>query len=142
MRLERNYSEAVGLLQARQAQFYFASQDDKGSDQVLLALMQRLAGDAADARVTAEQARNALEQLCRSQPDSWTLAGYLSEAYAVLGEKDAALREAKRAIMLVRSAKDRLETPRFEENLVLIQTIFGENSSADLKSYPVVTNAL
>ena len=70
LRLERNYGEAVRLLQARLAQFHFASQYDKGNDQVALALTQRLAGDTAGAKVTAEQARNTLEQLYRDQPDN------------------------------------------------------------------------
>jgi hypothetical protein len=130
LRLERNFGEAVRLLRARQGQFHFASQDARCSDQVLLAFMQRLAGETAGAKLTAEQARNTLERLCRDQPDSWTLAGYLSKAYAVLGEKDPALREANRAIVLVQGAKDRIETPRLEENLVLVQTIFGENGHA------------
>ena len=34
LRLERNYGEAVRLLQARLAQFHYDSQFDKGSDQV------------------------------------------------------------------------------------------------------------
>ena len=37
--------------------------------QVTLACLQRLAGDTAGATVTAEQARNTLEQLYRNQPD-------------------------------------------------------------------------
>ena len=63
LRLERNLAEAVRLLQARQTQFHFASEIEKGINQVLLALMQRLAGDAASAKATAEQARNTLEPL-------------------------------------------------------------------------------
>ncbi len=47
-----------------------------------------------------------------------------------MGEKDSALKEAERAIMLRPSVKDRLEGPGFEENLALIQTIFGESSRA------------
>ena len=43
LRLERNYAEAVRLLQARQAQFHFASEIEKGINQVLLALLQHLA---------------------------------------------------------------------------------------------------
>ena len=50
LRLERNYGEAIRLLQARLAQFHFDSEYDKGFDQVALALMQRLAGDAAGAK--------------------------------------------------------------------------------------------
>jgi len=58
LRLERNYGEAVRLLQARQAQFHFASPAVKTWDQVNLALTQRLAGDTAGAKVSAEQVRN------------------------------------------------------------------------------------
>ena len=69
--------------------------------------MQRLAGDTAGAKVTAEQARNTLEQLYRDQPDNSSLAAMLSQAYAAMGEKDSALKEAERAIMLLPRAKDR-----------------------------------
>jgi serine/threonine-protein kinase len=48
----------------------------------------------------------------------------------VLGEKELALKEAERAIKLLPSAKDRVWGPACEENLALIQTMFGENSQA------------
>jgi hypothetical protein len=54
----------------------------------------------------------------------------LSIANAALGEKDLALKEAERAIMLEPRAQDAISGPGFEENLALIQTIFGENSRA------------
>jgi serine/threonine-protein kinase len=130
LRLERNYGEAIRLLQARQAQFHFDSEFDKGTDQVLLALMQRLAGDAADAKATAEQARNTFEQLCRDQPDNAFAASRLSQAYAAIGAKESALKAAERAIMLLPAAKDRVSGPTLEENLAFIQTIFGDNSRA------------
>ena len=130
LRLERNLGEAVRLLQARQAQFHFASEIDKGINQVLLAFVQRLAGDSARAKVTAEQARNTLEPLCKNQPDNALFAAVLSLADAAIGEKDSALKEAERAIMLLPSSKDRVIGPGFEENLALIQTIVGENSRA------------
>jgi len=130
LRLERNYGEAVRLLQARQAQFHFASEYDRGRDQMVLAFAQRLAGDKAGAKVTAKKARNTLEQLCRDQPDSQELAALLSQAYAALGEKDSALKAAERAVMLLPRAKDAVDGPVMEENLALIQTICGENSRA------------
>ena len=99
------------MLQARQAQFHFTSEFDKATDQAWLAFTQRLAGDTAGAKVTAEQARNTLEQLCKNQPDNAYFAALLSQAYAALGEKDSALKEAERAIMLLPSAKDRVEGP-------------------------------
>ena len=54
----------------------------------------------------------------------------LSLANAVLGEKEAALQEAQRAIMLLPSIKDRVWGPIFEENLAVIQMMVGENSRA------------
>ena len=96
----------IRLLQARQAQFHFGSEIDKAITQVVLAFTQRLAGDTAGAKVTAEQARNTLEPLCKNQPDNADFAALLSLAYATLGDKDSALKEAERAIMLLPSAKD------------------------------------
>jgi TolB-like protein/predicted Zn-dependent protease len=130
LRLERNYREAVQLFQARPTQFHFDSDDEKAFDQLAFALVQRLAGDTAGAKITAERARNTLEQLCRDQPDDANLAGMLSQANAALGEKDSALKEAERAIMLLPSAKNAVDGPAMEENLAVIQTMFSENSNA------------
>jgi tetratricopeptide (TPR) repeat protein len=130
LRLERNHGEAIRLLQTRQAEFHFTSEDAKGVNQLILAWTQRLAGDTASAQATAEQARNTLEPLWKNQPDNASLAGMLSLANAAFGEKDSALKEVERAMTLVPSAKDRLSGPTYEEILALIQTMFGENSHA------------
>jgi TolB-like protein/Tfp pilus assembly protein PilF len=127
--LERNLGEAVRLLQDRQAQFHFASELEKTSNQVGLALAQRLAGDTVGAKASAEEARNTLEQLYRDQPDK-APALSLSLAYAAAGEKDLALKTAAHLILLVPRAKDSKVGPMFEENLALIQTMVGENSGA------------
>src|SRR5437870_4630118 len=130
LRLERNFSGAVRLLQARQVQFHFASEIDKAGNQVLLAGVQHLAGDTTGARATAQRARNTLEPLCKNQPANHHVVALLSVAYAVLGEKDSALKEAERAIVLLPSAKDRAAGPGLEENLALIEMTFGANSRA------------
>jgi serine/threonine-protein kinase len=132
LRFERNYGEAIRLLQARQAQFHFTSQFFKATEQLQLVFMQRLAGDTAGANVIAEQARNAFEQLYKDQPDEAFVAALLSKAYAGIGDKDSALKEAERAVMLAPPAKDAVTGPAMAENLALIQTIFGENSRAIL----------
>jgi TolB-like protein/Tfp pilus assembly protein PilF len=130
LRLERNYAEVIRLLQARLARPPSASETIKAITQIELALHQRIGGDAAGAKVTAEQARTTLEQLCKNQPDNPDFAVLLSLAHAALGEKDSALKEAERAIMLLPSAKDRVYGPSFEEDLAVIQTMFGANSQA------------
>ena len=127
LRLERNHTEAIRLLQARLAQSKFSSEIYKGATQVYLAIAQRLAGDAAGASVTAEQAIDTLEPLAKNQPDNSNFAAWLALANAVLGEKDQALKEAERATMLLPSTKDAVDGPGAEENLALIQAIFGEN---------------
>jgi len=129
LRLERNYGEAIRLLRARLAQPRF---DSEGDSKVVLALMQRLAGNMADAKLTAEQARLALEQRYRDQQSDAFLAAGLSRAlsrdYAVLGEKDLALKAAEHAVVLLPRTKDRVSGPALEENLALVQVIFGESS--------------
>jgi serine/threonine-protein kinase len=139
LRLERNLCEAVRLLQARLAQFHVASQDEKAGEQVFFALTQRIAGDGAGAKITAEPARNTLDHLYRDQSDNLQarapragadLALQLSLACAVMGEKDSAIKTAERAIMLLPRTNDAAAGPVYEENLALIETIVGENSPA------------
>ena len=130
LRLERNHSEAVQLLQARQTQFRYDSESQKAVDQLVLAWTQHLAGGTTGAKVTAEQARNTLGQLCKDQPDNSDLAGMLALANAVLGEKNSALNEIQRAIMLLPNAKDQVNGPAREEGLAVIQMTFSENSQA------------
>jgi non-specific serine/threonine protein kinase len=134
LRFERNYGEAVRRLQARLAQFHYDSDIARGDDQVRLALMQRVAGDWAGAKVTAEQSRDILERLYRDESrmprGRAEVAADLSQAYAVMGDKDSALKIAAHAIMLLPRARDPKLGPGFEENLALIQTMFGENGRA------------
>ena len=71
-----------------------------------------------------------LETIKKEQSDNAFVAAALAVAYAILDEKDSALKEARRAITLVPSSKDRLSGPGFEENLALVEMIIGENSRA------------
>jgi len=132
LRLERHYSEAIRLLQTRQAQFHFGVEYEKIAEQLHLAFMQRLAGDISGAMVTGEQARDTLVRLYGNQPDDEFNAALLSQACALMGERDSALKEAERAKIMVDSRpKDAMSgLPRSEENLALIQTIVGDNSGA------------
>jgi hypothetical protein len=130
LRLERNHAEAIRLLQARRAEVPSDPEFVRCTYLLHLAFAQRFVGDVAGAKVTAEQARNTLEPLCKEQPDNYDLKMALAVADAVLGERDSALKAAERAIMLVPSAKDGVDRPGYEEILALIQTVFGENSSA------------
>src|SRR5262249_24849146 len=128
--LERNFAEVIRLLRLRLAQSHFDLEIDKAAYQVWLALAQRLAGDTAGAKVTAEPARDTLERLYRNQPNDANLLTFLSKSYALVGEKDSALKLAHRAVMLEPRDKDPVNGPTWEENLAVVQTLVGDNSGA------------
>jgi TolB-like protein/Tfp pilus assembly protein PilF len=129
-RLERNHTEATQWVQGRQDRLRLFSGIDKGSKQLGNALVHRVAGDSAQAKAFAEQARNTIEPLRKEQPDNAFVAAALAVAHAMLDEKESALNEAQRAITLLPSTKDRLAGPAFDENMALVEMIVGENSRA------------
>ena len=130
LRLERNRTRAIEWVQGRQDQLRLVSGIEKASKQLGIALVHRVAGDTAQAKAFAEQARNTLEPLRKEQPDNAFLAAALAVAYAMLDEKESALNEAQNAMTLLPSSKDRLAGPAFEENLALVEMIVGENTRA------------
>jgi tetratricopeptide (TPR) repeat protein len=130
LRLERNHAEAIRLLHARLAQVPSLAEWEKIVELLHLAFAQRFVGDMAGAKVTAEQVRNTLEPFCKETPDNPNCEIALALADAVLGERDSALREAKRAIMLSTRPEDQVPGGAYEEVLALIQTVLGQNSRA------------
>jgi serine/threonine-protein kinase len=132
LRLERNHAKAIRLLQANLAQVPPAFELGNSPDLLHLAFAQRLVGDTAGAKVTAEQARKTLEPLCKKQPVNGADPVLLSLANALLGERDSALREEERAIMTlgpISKTSDPNELA-LEELLAVIQTVLGENVRA------------
>jgi TolB-like protein/Flp pilus assembly protein TadD len=125
---ERNYREAVQLLETRFAQFQFGSELEVGAFQEFLASSLMLAGDTAGAKASAEQARNILEVLCKNQPDNDFPAIHLARTYAILGDKESAYKEAERVSALVQH--NAIGRPGAEENLALIDASFGNNARA------------
>jgi hypothetical protein len=105
LRLERSYGEAVRFLRALHEAPYDRPVD-KAVGQGWIALAQRLAGDTAGARATAELVRNTLEPLYRNEPETFPVLVSLSKAYALMGKKDSALEVAERAIVFLPRAKE------------------------------------
>jgi TolB-like protein/Tfp pilus assembly protein PilF len=141
--LERNYGEAIRLVQARLAGLQtegemiaaggFETEAMKATHamtQLSLATIQLAAGDNTGAKVTAGQARNTLEEVCKTQSDDPIIWFGLAQAKALMEEKDSGRKAAERAIMLLPSAKDALDRAMLDEDLALTQTILGDNSRA------------
>jgi serine/threonine-protein kinase len=128
LRLERNHAEVIRLVQARRAEVPAAFEMEKSALLIYLAFAQRFVGDTAGAKVTAEEARNTLEPLCKEPPAFFEVE--LALADAVLGERDPALRVVERAIMTLDPISEANFGPGDGVYLALIQTVFGENSRA------------
>ena len=130
LELERNYGEAIRLMKSRLAHFAFPSDFEKEIFRIHLAAIQRFAGDLSGAKLTAQQACNTLEPLYRDQANNAIVARRLAFAYAVMGEKDLAVRTAERAVMLMPRSKNAWRGPAYEESLAEVLATVGENSRA------------
>ena len=71
-----------------------------------------------------------LETLSQKDPDNPNFAEVLSLIYAVLGQKDAAIKEAERAMALLPTGKDAVDGPRAEENLAYVEVLVGNKNRA------------
>jgi serine/threonine-protein kinase len=130
LRLERNYSEAIRLLQTRLVQFKSLSEMERGDYLSMLPFLQHLAGDNAGATRTSRQARDTLEQLCKAEPAFTAPHDDLALVNAVIGPKDSALEAAEHEAKLQLSNEDAINGPTREQNLAIIETIVGENDRA------------
>jgi TolB-like protein/regulator of sirC expression with transglutaminase-like and TPR domain len=128
--LERHCDVAIRLIQSRLAESRDLSDLERLFNPFFLVFAQQCAGDIAGARATAQQLLPSLETLGKKNPDSPPFATALSLIHAVLGEKDAAIKEAERAITLLPSMKDAVDGPAFEENLAFVEARVGEKNRA------------
>jgi TolB-like protein/Flp pilus assembly protein TadD len=86
--------------------------------------------DDAAARLAFLKAKDILEQQAKQKPDDADLHVQLGKLLAWLGETDAAVAEAQRAINLRPESKDAFEGPRITEQVAQIYTILGDNARA------------
>ncbi len=128
--LERQFDEAIRLIHSRLTESRDVSDVERFLNPFFLALAQEYAGDIVGARATAQQMLRPLETLSQKDPDNPNFAQVLSLIHAVLGEKDAAIKEAERAITLLPSGKDAADGPLGEENLAFVEVLVGDKNSA------------
>ena len=127
---ERHCDDAIRILESRLAESRDLADLERLNYQWSLGRAQNCAGDIAGARATAQQMLRPLETICRRDPDNPVFSEGLSLVHAVLGEKDAAIKEAERAITLLSSAKDAVDGPGCEENLAIVEVLVGEKDRA------------
>src|SRR6266446_6467949 len=126
--LERHCDEAIRWIHTRLTESRDLPDFERLAAQMFLALAQQCAGDIAGARATAQQLLPPLETLGKKDPDNPPFATALSLIHAVLGEKDAAIKEAERAMTLLPSGKDAVDGPGYEENLASVEAMVGDKN--------------
>jgi TolB-like protein/Tfp pilus assembly protein PilF len=86
--------------------------------------------DEAGARAALLKAKDLLEAQLKQSPDSPELRIQLAKVLAYLGEKDAALNEARRAAEILPESKDAFGGPEITAGVAEVCSIVGENSRA------------
>ena len=97
---------------------------------LLLGYLDRLSGNVNEARTSFTEAREELEKELKHEPQSPQLISLLAQTLEGLGEREAALREADRAVELLPSSRDARWGPGHEEVRVRIQARFGDRDRA------------
>jgi TolB-like protein/Tfp pilus assembly protein PilF len=87
-------------------------------------------GNDAAARAAFLKAKSILEEQLKQKPDNAELRVQFAKMLAWLGEKDAAIAEAQRAIDLRPESKDAFEGPEIAEQVAQVYTILGDNARA------------
>jgi TolB-like protein/Flp pilus assembly protein TadD len=87
-------------------------------------------GDNAAARTAFLKAKDILAEQVKQKPDDADLHVQLAKLLAWVGEKDAAIAEAQRAMDLRPESKDAFEGPQITEQAAQVYAIIGDNARA------------
>jgi tetratricopeptide (TPR) repeat protein len=128
--LERHFDEAIRFIHNRLTDYRDLSDFERLLNPFFRLLAQEYAGAIVGARATAQQLLGPLETLCKKDPDNSNFAQALSVTRAVLGQKDAAIKEAERAMTLLPSEKDAVQGPKLEEILAFVELLVGDKNRA------------
>jgi TolB-like protein/predicted Zn-dependent protease len=96
----------------------------------LIGFTRKALHDEAGARTAFLQAKELLEAPLKQSPDSPDLRIQLAKILAYLGEKDAALSEARRAAEILPESKDAFGGPEITGGVAEVYGILGENGRA------------
>jgi TolB-like protein/Tfp pilus assembly protein PilF len=95
-----------------------------------LGIAHKALGDDAAARIAFLKAKNILEEQLKQKPDDADLRVQFAKLLGWLGEKDAAVAEAQRAMDLRPESKDAFEGPQITEQVAEVYTILGDHARA------------
>jgi len=124
--LQRKFHDAVAILKQLPAD---VRSDDKPKEYLEGALY-TFVNDKEHARSAFQRARSILEKAIQEGSDDASRHMMLGMVFAGLGEKNAAIAEGKRAMMLLPESRDALDGPKMTLALAQIYAWTGENDAA------------
>ncbi len=127
---ERRFAEAVRLLEKTLAHPQRTLQNDMGVDWEWLGSFRTRAGDAEGAKQAFVRGKAEAQQLQQLQPRNQFIVLKLAACEAGLGNKQAALRDAARAVSMLPASEDPVFGPVAEQSLARIEMMVGEPDRA------------
>jgi TolB-like protein/Tfp pilus assembly protein PilF len=127
---QRKYQEVLQLGAAVPDDTFAAVPGSLAYKYFPLGIAYKALGDDAAARMAFLKAKNILEEQLKQKPDDAELRVQFAKLLAWLGEKDAAVAEAQRAIDLRPESKDAFEGPQITEQVAQVYAILGDNARA------------
>ena len=128
--LERRYQEALHEAESLSDDFLAGIPAALCGKYYLLGFARKALHDEAGARAALVKAKDLVEAQLKKSPDSPDLRIQLAKVLAYLGEKDAALTEARRATEILPESKDAFGGPEITAGVAEVCAIVGENARA------------
>jgi tetratricopeptide (TPR) repeat protein len=129
--LERKYKEALREAESLPDDlFVTAFSQHLSGKYYLIGFARKALQDEAAARAAFLKAKNLLEAQLKESPDAADIHIQLAKVLAYLGEKDAALAEARRATELLPESKDAFGGPEIAAGVAEVHAILGDNGRA------------
>lgn len=128
--LQRKYKEVLELAQKTPDEVFSAIPHSIGLKHFAIGLAQKGLGNESESRAAFLKAKSVLEDNAREKPDDPDAVIQLAKIQAWLGEKDAALAGAQRAMQLRPESKDAFEGPQTTAQVAEIYAILGDRDHA------------
>jgi len=128
--LQRKYQQLLQLGQRFTDDAFAAVPGSLAMKYFAIGIAQKGLGDDAAAHSAFVKAKNIFEEQLKQKSEDLGLHIQLAKVLAWLGDKDAAIAEAQRAMDLRPESKDAFEGPEITEQVAQVYTILGDNARA------------
>jgi TolB-like protein/Tfp pilus assembly protein PilF len=127
---ERKYEEGLREAESLPDDLFHEFQQHLSDKYYLIGFARKALQDQAGARAAFLKAKDLLEARLKEIPDAAEMHIQFAKVLACLGEKDAALAEARRATELLPESKDAFGGPEIAAGVAEVHAILGDNGRA------------